>query len=164
MPEIFTLLNSLGISYTLHKHPPVFTCSETDKYWADTTAAHTKNLFLKTEKSPHKYFLYILECSQRADLKSLAKSLNLPSRLTFANNTELKNNLGLTPGSVSPFGLINDQNHLVTVAISSQLQTKSYLLFHPNTNTATLEISWENFKKFLSHTGHNYKLITTSKP
>src|SRR3990167_2449385 len=152
MPEIFTLLNSLGISYTLHKHPPVFTCSEADKYWANTTAAHTKNLFLKTEKSPHKYFLYILECSQRADLKSLAKSLNLTSRLTFANDSELMTNLGLTPGSVSPFGLINDHDHKVQVLINYTLDARRYLLFHPNTNTATLEISWDDFKKFLSHT------------
>ena len=154
MDQILHLLKKLGINHILHTHPPVFTCSEADKYWKNSKAAHTKNLFLKTEKPPHKYFLYILECSQRANLKSL--SLSLTSRLTFANNHELSTILGLTPGSVSPFGLIHDKDHKVTVLIDHQLPTMNYLLFHPNINTATLEISWKDFKKFLSHTGHDY--------
>lgn len=153
MTDIYQILDSLDIKYVKHEHPGVFTCEEADKYWVNTQAAHTKNLFLKTEKPPHKYFLYILECQKRANLKELSKSLNV-SRLTFANDQELMAILGLTPGSVSPFGLINDHDHLVTVLIDQELMTKDYLLFHPNTNTATLEISRSGFDRFLNYTGH----------
>lgn len=153
MESVLKLLDSLDIKYVKHEHPAVFTCEEADKYWVNTQAAHTKNLFLKTEKPPHKYFLYILECKQRADLKKIAANLGT-GRLTFGNDQELKEILGLTPGSVSPFGLINDHDHLVTVLIDQQLMTKDYLLFHPNTNTATLEISRSGFDRFLNYTGH----------
>lgn len=153
MDEILRLLDKIQIKFILHTHPAVFTCEEANKYWINTTAAHTKNLFLKTEKPPHKYFLYILECKQRADLKKLSADLGL-SRLTFGKDTELKEILGLTPGSVSPFGLINDKNRQVQVLIDQELTTKDYLLFHPNTNTATLEISRSGFDRFLNHTGH----------
>ena len=153
MESVLKLLDSLSVKYVKHEHPAVFTCEEADKYWINTAAAHTKNLFLKTEKPPHKYFLYILECKKRADLKQLAVKLKT-GRLTFGKDEELKHILGLTPGSVSPFGLINDKNHLVTVLINQSLINYSQLLFHPNTNTATLEISKEDFLKFLQHTSH----------
>ena len=159
MTDILKLLDSLNIKYTRLDHPPVYTCADADKYWINSKAAHTKNLFLKTQKTSHHYFLYILACSQRADLKQLAKSLNLSSRLTFASDQELKAILGLTPGSVSPFGLINDKNHLVTVLVDQRLTTKDKLLFHPNTNTATLEISLDDFLKFLSHTNHQLQTV-----
>ena len=158
MEEILSLLKNLGIKYVRHDHPPVFTCDEADKYWVDSKAAHTKNLFLKTEKPPHKYFLYILECSQHANLKDLRLRLG-SDRLTFANDSELKTILGLTPGSVSPFGLINDKDHKVQVLIDYTLNARRYLLFHPNTNTATLEINWDDFHKFLSHTGHTFSTV-----
>ena len=159
MQEVLDLLNSLNIKYIKHDHPAVFTCDEADKYWVNSQAAHTKNLFLKTEKPPHKYFLYILECKNRADLKKLSVDLGL-GRLTFGKDAELLEILGLTPGSVSPFGLINDKDHQVQVLIDSQLTTHySSLLFHPNTNTATLEISKEDFLKFLSHTNHSPKTV-----
>ena len=159
MTDIPKLLASLNITYARLDHPPVYTCADADKYWTGSKAAHTKNLFLKTEKPPHHYFLYILACSQRADLKQLAASLNLSSRLTFASDQELKAILDLTPGSVSPFGLINDKGRLVTVLIDQRLATKDKLLFHPNTNTATLEISLDDFKKFLSYANHPYQTV-----
>ncbi|MBI2008111.1 prolyl-tRNA synthetase associated domain-containing protein [Candidatus Amesbacteria bacterium] len=153
MKNVYQILDSLGVKYVKHEHPAVFTCQEADKYWVNTAAAHTKNLFLKTEKPPHKYFLYILECKKRADLKSLSQSLSI-GRLTFAKDYELMTILGLTPGSVSPFGLINDKSHQVQVLIDLSLKDWKILLFHPNTNTVTLEISSDDFTKFLSHTGH----------
>ncbi|TSC85335.1 MAG: hypothetical protein G01um101416_915 [Microgenomates group bacterium Gr01-1014_16] len=153
MKNVLDLLDSLDVKYVKHDHPAVFTCDEADKYWVNTQAAHTKNLFLKAEKPPHKYFLYILECKKRADLKQLAMNLGT-DRLTFGKENELKQILGLTPGSVSPFGLINDKDHQVTVLIDHELSTMNYLLFHPNTNTATLEISRAGFDLFLNHTGH----------
>lgn len=158
MTNIYQVLDSLDIKYIKHEHPPVFTCEEADKYWINTQAAHTKNLFLKTEKPPHKYFLYILECKKRADLKQLAAKLET-GRLTFGKDAELKEMLDLTPGSVSPFGLINDKDHKVAVLINHELTNYELLLFHPNTNTATLEINWDDFHKFLSHTGHTFSTV-----
>lgn len=158
MTDIYQILDSIDIKYVIHEHPAVFTCEEANRYWINTEAAHTKNLFLKTEKPPHKYFLYILECKKRADLKKLSADLGL-GKLTFGKDAELKEIMGLTPGSVSPFGLINDKDHRVIVLINQSLINYSWLLFHPNTNTATLEISKEDFSKFLHHTGHTPQVI-----
>src|SRR3989344_2620808 len=151
--RILQVLDSLGINYKRFDHVAVFTCEESSKIHIDSPGAHTKNLFLKTEKPPHKYFLYTLECKQHADLKNLRLRLN-SDRLTFANDQELQAILGLTPGSVSPLVLINDISHQVTYLIDRQLTTYNSLLVHPNDNTATLEISWPDFEKFLSRTGH----------
>lgn len=154
MTDIYDFLAQINVGYKRFDHPAVFTCDEADKHWVNSQGAHTKNLFLRTKKPPFKYYLYILECSQRADLKELTKKLDLISRLTFAKDEELKAILDLTPGSVSPFGLINDKGHLVTVILDTRLSGYESLLFHPNTNTSTLEITSADFDKFLSGTGH----------
>lgn len=163
MEEVLDLLKSLNISFALHTHPPAFTCQNTKEFDSGMQSVRTKNLFLKTEVG-NSYFLYILECDKRAELKSLSLSLSLStahmSRLTFGKPPELLRLLGLTPGSVSPFGLIHDTTHEVTVLIDSRLENQS-LSFHPNTNTATVEISWPDFLKFLSHTAHLPQLITS---
>jgi Ala-tRNA(Pro) deacylase len=156
MDKILSLLKSLNIQFILHTHPPVFTCQDTKDYDSGMQSVRTKNLFLKTEKGDN-FFLYILECEQRADLRSLSQSLSLP-RLTFGKEPDLMRLLHLTPGSVSPFGLIHDTSHAITVLIDYRLKDQ-YLSFHPNTNTATVEISWPDFLRFLSHTSHPPKIV-----
>ena len=161
MPNIIEILDSLDIKFKRFGHPAVFTVEQAQHHAAHMpSVGHTKNLFLKTEKSPTRYYLYTLPHHQRADLKSLAKSLDLSCRLTFASDSELKELLGLTPGSVSPLGLINDTSHRVQFLISSELLHNSHILMHPNDNTATIEISVPDFQKFLSHTGHTPRLVT----
>jgi Ala-tRNA(Pro) deacylase len=152
MQEVLDLLSSLGIKYNKFDHLAVYTCDEAREFQTLTNSARTKNLFLVGEKSRN-FYLYILECEAKADLKKLAAKLG-ESRLTFAKEPDLLHFLGLTPGSVSPFGLIRDTKHQVQVVINTNLKKYSWLSFHPNTNTATVEIKWNDFIKFLTSIDH----------
>jgi Ala-tRNA(Pro) deacylase len=149
--ELLKILETLGISWKRYEHPPVFTLSEARQYWKETTGAHCKNLFLRNYKGNHHY-LVIIEAGKNADLKKLTNFLN-EDRLSFASAERLERYLGVTAGSVSPFALINDVKKEVIVLVDQDLLGFSSLNFHPNVNTATLEISQTDFQKFLKWTG-----------
>ena len=103
---VYDVLAELQIPFERHEHPPVFTVEEANQHWAGIDAAHCKNLFLRNKKGTIHY-LVILEHRKQADLKRLVDRLG-DDRLSFASPERLMTHLGLTPGSVSPFGLIND--------------------------------------------------------
>lgn len=155
MADVLQVLKSLAITYKKYDHPAVFTVIEAQTHSANLPKiGNTKNLFLKTEKAPLQYFLYTLPHYKRADLKQLAKFLNLSSRLTFGSDTELLSLLGITPGSVSPLGLINDINHQVVFLLDPELLQNPTILVHPNINTSTIELSLSDFQSFLNHVRH----------
>jgi Ala-tRNA(Pro) deacylase len=152
MKDIYTVLDNLQIKYEKHEHPAVFTVEEADKYNIKLDSGSTKNLFLRNKKGD-KHFLVVIQSSKKADLKKLQAFLEL-DKLSFASPERMMKYLGLTPGSVSPFGLINDINKEVTAVIDQCLLKEKKVGFHPNINTATLIISSEDFKKFLDSTGN----------
>ena len=154
--DILSYLNSLGIAFTNHQHQAVYTCEESAVVDATIKGARSKNLFIKG-RTTGKYYLVILECAKRADLKKIQEILG-EKKVSFASAEELLKYLGLTPGSVSPFGLINDKDHAINVLIDSEFWDHDVLTFHPNVNTATLEISKQDFQKFLSSTGHKCRI------
>jgi Ala-tRNA(Pro) deacylase len=145
--RVYDVLEELGIRYRRYEHPAVFTVEEAERYWAGIPGTHCKNLFLRNRKGDVHY-LVVLPHSRRADLKGLAASLG-EDRLTFASSERLMTNLGLTAGAVSPFGLINDRQRKVRVAVDTDLRQASEVGFHPNVNTATITISFEGFERFL---------------
>ncbi|HEK86135.1 MAG: prolyl-tRNA synthetase associated domain-containing protein [Candidatus Saccharicenans sp.] len=149
--KLFKILSSLNINWKRYSHPPVFTLSEAQQYWQGTSGAHGKNLFLRNYKGNHHY-LVIVEAGKNVNLKKLNAYLK-EDRLSFASPERLKKFLGVLPGAVSPFGLINDTNKEVVVVIDQDLLGYSSLNFHPNVNTATLEISQADFQKFLNWSG-----------
>ncbi len=102
-------LRELGIEYTRHEHPPVATVEEAEAHWAGIDATHCKNLFLRNQKG-NRHYLVVLTASKRADLRAVADQIG-DGKLSFASPERLMTHLGLTPGSVSPFGLINDREH-----------------------------------------------------
>lgn len=155
--DIYQTLSELNITYEKHEHPAVFTVEDSKQYDRAFEAGKTKNLFLRNKKGD-KHFLVIVESSKRIDLKELSVSLK-ESKLSFASPERLIQYLGLTPGSVSPFGLINDQNKVVNVILDQGLLRYQKLAFHPNINTATLVISTEDFKRFLTHTGNHISFL-----
>ncbi len=155
--KVYDLLDQLDISYTRYEHPPVYTVEEAKKYWQDIEGAHSKNLFLRNNKGS-RHYLVVLEQSKTADIKDLSGKL-AAGKLSFASERRLKENLGLETGAVSPFGLINDQKKAVTVAIDRDLQQKSSVNFHPNVNTATINLSYRDFEKFLKHCGNEITYI-----
>ena len=140
-------LTELGIGYTRHEHPPVATVDEARRHWSDIEATHCKNLFLRNQKGT-RHYLVIVEYSKTADLRKVADQIG-DGRLSFASPERLMKYLGLTPGSVSPFGLINDRRHIVQVAIDRDLRSAQRLSFHPNLNTVTFTVSGDDFRRFL---------------
>lgn len=152
MNNIYQVLENLGIEFNKHEHPAVYTVEEAAGYDADPTAAKTKNLFLRNKKGD-RFYLVVVGANKRLDLKKLAESL-AEGKFSFATPERLKEYLGLTPGSVSPFGLINDQEKTVRVVVDKELLEKETIGFHPNINTATLVTKTKDFEKFLEWTGN----------
>ena len=132
-------LTSLGIAYERFEHPPVPTVEEAEKHWAGIDAAHCKNLFLRNQKG-NRHYLVIIAHTKRADLRAVANQIG-DGKLSFASPERLLTHLGVTPGSVSPAGLINDREHHVRVFLDRDLKNAARISFHPNVNTATLTVS-----------------------
>jgi Ala-tRNA(Pro) deacylase len=141
-------LEELGIAFTRHEHPPVATVEEAMVHWGGIDATHCKNLFLRNQKG-NRHYLVILTHSKKADLKAVADQIG-DGKLSFASPERLMTHLGLTPGSVSPFGLINDRTHAVRVVIDRELKGAERLSFHPNINTVTFTLAAADFERFLT--------------
>jgi Ala-tRNA(Pro) deacylase len=150
-------LNELGIGFERYEHPPVATVEQAVQHWAGIDAAHCKNLFLRNQKGDRHYLL-ILEHSKKADLRAVANQIG-DGKLSFGSPERLMTHLGLTPGSVSPFGLIHDRTHSVRVVLDRDLQRAERLSFHPNINTATLVVSQDDFRRFLAACGNPVQQI-----
>ncbi len=150
-------LRDLGIVFERHEHPPVATVEQAAVHWAGIDAAHCKNLFLRNQKGDRHYLL-ILEHSKKADLRAVANQIG-DGKLSFGSPERLLKHLGLTPGSVSPFGLIHDSAHSVRVVVDRDLQSAARISFHPNINTATLVVSKDDFGRFLGACGNPVQYI-----
>jgi len=154
--QVIEYLNDHEISFTRYDHPPVFTIEESKKHWANVPGMHCKNLFLRDDKSRY-FFLLCCEGSKQVDLKSLRSIVGY--RLGFASERRLDQFLKLTPGSVSPFGLINDADNKVQVLLDSNFRDAELLNFHPNINTCTLEIELNDFIKYMDGVGNEWKWV-----
>jgi Ala-tRNA(Pro) deacylase len=150
-------LRELGIEYARHEHPPVATVEEAEAHWTGIDGTHCKNLFLRNQKG-NRHYLVVLTASKRADLKAVADQIG-DGKLSFASPERLMTSLGVTPGSVSPFGLINDRDHAVRVALDRDFQTAARLAFHPNINTRTFTIAAADFRKFLDACGNHVQYV-----
>jgi Ala-tRNA(Pro) deacylase len=150
--KVYEALAGLGIVYSRREHPPVFTVGEAAVHWEGIPGAHCKNLFLRNKKGNHHY-LVVAECAKRVDLKALAKVFH-DDRLSFASDERMRRFLGLQPGAVSPFGLLQDEKKEVIVVLDEDLRTAEAVSFHPNVNTATLTIAYADLEKFLAWRGN----------
>jgi Ala-tRNA(Pro) deacylase len=150
-------LDELGIAYERYEHPPVATVDEAEAHWAGIEATHCKNLFLRNQKG-NRHYLVVLMHSKKADLRKVADQVG-DGKLSFASPERLLTHLGLTPGSVSPFGLINDRDHAVRVVLDRDLRSATRVSFHPNINTATYVITAADFEKFLVACGNMVQYV-----
>ncbi|MGD0583448.1 MAG: prolyl-tRNA synthetase associated domain-containing protein [Bacteroidales bacterium] len=155
--ELYDLLASLSIGFEYHEHPPVATIWDAVIYWKSFNSGRCKNIFFRNHKGD-RHYLVILEHLRQLDIHDLERRLK-QGKLTFASDQRLKKYLGVEPGSVSPFGLINDRLHHVHLFIDEKLNEFDRLSFHPNINTASLIISKSDFLKFLGHLGTSYEFI-----
>ncbi|MBW8712637.1 MAG: prolyl-tRNA synthetase associated domain-containing protein [Acidobacteria bacterium] len=138
----------MGIPYDTYEHPPVFTSEEAAEHWGPIPATQVKNLFLRNKKGNRQY-LVILEIGKQADLRELVKIIG-DDRFSFGSPERLMETLGVTPGSVSPFGLLHPGSKEVRVIVDQDLRSADKLIFHPNLNTASVTISVADFERFLS--------------
>ena len=155
---VVTRLRELGIAFTRHEHPPVATVEEASAHWADIDATHCKNLFLRNQKG-NRHYLVVLTAAKKADLKAVADQIG-DGKLSFASPERLMTYLGVTPGSVSPFGLINDRDHLVRVVLDRDFETATRLAFHPNINTLTFTLAAADFTAFLACCGNPVQSVS----
>jgi Ala-tRNA(Pro) deacylase len=144
---VYEKLRTLGIHYQTFEHPPVFTADEAATHWKAIPGRAVKNLFLRNKKGD-RHYLVILGIEKQADLRQLVKVIG-DDRLSFGSAERLMKYLGVTPGSVSPFGLIHDRAHAVQVIVDKDLKSADGLIFHPNDNTASVTISGADFVRFL---------------
>jgi Ala-tRNA(Pro) deacylase len=156
--RVYACLESLGIGYTRHEHPAIATAEAGKEHWAGIEAAHCKNLFLRNQKGT-RHYLVILPYQKRADLRAVAEQIG-DGKLSFASPERLLAHLGVTPGSVSPFGLLNDRDRAVRVFVDRDLALAKLISFHPNVNTATVVLAYPDFERFLTSCGHVAQLIS----
>ena len=155
---VYARLDALGIAFTRHEHPPVATADEAEVHWAAIDAMHFKNLFMRNQKG-NRHYLVIVRHGKRADLRGIADQIG-DGKLSFASPEHLMTHLGVMPGSVSPFGLINDREHHVRVVIDRDLTAAERVSFHPNINTVTLTLARADFDRFLADCGNAVQYST----
>lgn len=147
MTHVEEYLNANGIGYVRHEHVAVFTAEDLAKHCSHIPGLHCKNLFLRDQKYK-RHFLVILPAKHQTDLKKVSEVVG-EKKLSFANPDTLREKLGVEVGSVSPFGLLNDSLHEVEVYVDKAVYDAAIVSFHPNRNTASLELTGAMFRKFL---------------
>ena len=150
-------LAALAVAYTRHEHPPVFTAETAAVHWREIDAMHCKNLFVRNQKGT-RHYLIIMDYRKRADLRAVADQIG-DGKLSFGSPERLMAQLGVTPGSVSPFGLIHNADHAVRVVIDRDLKAAQRISFHPNINTVTLTLTFADFERFLSDCGNPVQYV-----
>ncbi len=149
-------LKSLNIQFTIHTHPPMRTVDDAKKLRGKMPGAHIKNLYLRDRKKRN--FLIVVQEDRRVDLSALEGQIH-SDRLSFGSPDRLFEMLGVRPGAVSPFSLINDPDYKVGLALDTYLIDQPYLYAHPLVNDITICISGADLLRFFAHTGHKPQLL-----
>lgn len=149
--DLLALLTELGIAHTTYDHDPVFTVEEGNGVWDSIPGRHCKNLFLKDAKA--RLWLVTAPSDRAIDLKTLPERIG-SKRVSFGKPDLLFEVLGVTPGSVTPFSLINDRARRVTVVLDAEMMAEPLCGYHPLDNAATTVVSPDGLRHFIGHTGH----------
>ena len=156
MEEVFNYLDNLNIKYNVVNHPAAFTTLEADKYIEGMEGVPSKTMFMAGKKDKN-FYLFIMDENKRLDIKKL--SLLTGDRLHFGKEEDLKSKMGLVPGMVSLFGLLNNKEHDIKVYIDKDIKLEKIITFHPNDNRATIFISVSDMFKILDDLDYRYELI-----
>jgi Ala-tRNA(Pro) deacylase len=160
--DLFAYLDTLGIAHKTVTHPAVFTVEEARELRGGIAGGHTKNLFLRDKKGAA--FLVVAGEDAVIELRALHRLLGATGRFSFGSAELMRELLGVEPGSVTPFAVINDTSHRVTVVLDAAMMAHEVLNFHPLVNTGTTAISREGLVKFLESTGHPPRIEAVSGP
>jgi Ala-tRNA(Pro) deacylase len=159
-PEaLFAYLDQLGIEHSTIRHPPIFTVEEGRDWHDKIPGLHGKNLFLKDKKD--RIWLVVMPGDKRADLSRVEKRVHA-ARLSFGKPELLLEVLGLTPGSVTPFGLINDVTRRVTVVVDEDLPKSEWVNFHPLHNAASTTLRSADLLRFMRALGYDPLIVDCS--
>ena len=158
--ELFAFLEKLGIEVTSVSHPPLFTVADSQTLRGDIPGGHTKNLFLKDKKD--NFFLVTVDEEAEVDLKQIHHLIGASSRVSFGKPEALMEYLGVIPGAVTAFGLINDERGLVKFVLDSTLMEHATINAHPLTNEATTSIAAADLLQFARATGHEPAILKVS--
>lgn len=153
--ELFARLDAMGIAHRTYAHAPVFTVEESQSVCAHIPGGHTKNLFLKDRKGG--LWLVVAREELRIDLNALAREMGV-ARFSFGSADLLMAALGVPPGSVTPFSLINDPDIRVQVVLDDAMLALNPLNFHPLRNDRTTAVTPDDLLKFIRATGHEPRI------
>jgi Ala-tRNA(Pro) deacylase len=154
--ELFSRLDALGIAHRTYSHPPVFTVAEATALRGSLPGGHCKSLFLKDKKGG--FWLAVMLEERRIDLKKLASRLGAP-RFSFGGAADLYEVLGVRPGGVTPFALVNDVEHLVTPVLDAAMLDHDPLNYHPLSNDRTTAIASTDLLRFIAACGHEPRIV-----
>jgi Ala-tRNA(Pro) deacylase len=159
--ELFDRLDALDVAHKTYSHPPVFTVAEAVALRGQLPGGHCKSLFLKDKKGGLSLVVALEE--RRVDLKRLADALAAP-RFSFGNPELLYEALGVRPGSVTPFALINDRERRVTVVLDRAMLDRDPLNYHPLENDRTTAIAPADLLRFVKACGHEPRILDLDAP
>ena len=157
--DLLAMLDGLGIKTKTYDHAAVFTVAESLVLESTMPGGHTKNLFLKDKKD--QLFLVVALHDAAIDMKTLHKILGC-DRLSFGKAELLEEVLGVQPGSVTPFSVVNDNTARVTVILDASMMDEPLLNYHPLENTATTAIARQDLLRFIRATGHEPRIVKVS--
>ena len=160
--DLFAALDALGIPHSTVQHPPLFTVEQSRELRGRIPGGHTKNLFLRDKKGA--LFLVVALEDAVIDLKGLHRVLGASGRFSFGSADLLREVWGVIPGSVTPFGAINDIDNRVNIVLDAAMMEHALLNYHPLVNTMTTAIAREDLVRFLDWTGHPPRIERVSGP
>ncbi len=152
-------LDDLSIEYKLYHHEAVFTVEESDKVDAGISGTHCRNLFLRDNKK--KNYLLVLQNSTDVDMKKLPSVIG-SNRLSFGSSDRLWQYLGVRPGSVCPFSIVNDTDNQVKILLDQSMMETDIVNYHPLLNTMTVGLKPDDLIKFIESTGHEAHIVDLS--
>ena len=155
---VYEVLNRLNIPYIRVEHEATATCEEANLVMGNLTGTPSKSLFL-TNKKKTEFWLILMNGNKSLNIKAFSPLVG-EKHVSFASEEKMLEKLNLTPGSVSVFGLINNKEHDIRVVADAELREGKKITFHPNINTATIEIPTEDMFRFIEFMGNPMLEIT----
>jgi Ala-tRNA(Pro) deacylase len=159
--DLLARLDELGLANETIDHPPLFTVEDSRSLRGEIPGGHTKNLFVKDKKG--RLFLLVLDEAATVDLKRVHEKIGAQGRVSFGSAELLEEVWGVKPGSVTPFGALNDKAGRVRVVLDAALMRESRLNFHPLVNTRTTGLATDDLLTFLRATGHEPLIVALSE-
>jgi len=161
--DLFAFFDALGVAHRTVDHPPIFTVEEGRDYKASMPGGHSKNLFLKDKKG--RLFLLVAHCDTQVDIVAYGRAAGSKGRLSFGKPDLMTATLGVIPGAVTPFALINEASKAIEkVAVDSALMGWDAVWFHPLENSASTAVSPDDLLKFIQACGFEPQVVDLASP